>query len=134
MPCRSSDSCRVMSAPWVHPVLRPAQRVAPPDQPGDVLGLAEPGADRRDQRGLRALQDPVSLGVGEHHAPLDRSRVECGHVEHVTYVGMAGVEPHETPVAAVAVDHVGADAAAHPLGALQHPDPEAGVLEPLARR
>ena len=81
MPCRSSDSCSVMSAPASSRSRALAHRVGPPHQPGDVLGLAEAGADRRDQGGLGALQDPVALGVGQHHAALDRPRVEGGHVD-----------------------------------------------------
>ena len=45
------------------------------------------------------------------------------------YVGVATVEPHESPVAAVAVDDVGADAAADPRGPLEHPDVEARVVQ-----
>ena len=46
-------------------------------------------------------------------------RVERGDVDGGAYVGVAGVEPLEAAVTPEAVDHVGADPAADPRGALE---------------
>jgi hypothetical protein len=65
------------------------------------------------------MEDPVALRVRQHHAGLDRPRVEGGDVEDGAYVGMAGVHPLETAVTPEPVDHVGPDPPADPRRALQ---------------
>ena len=81
MPCRSKGLGQRHVGAGEQPVLALAQGVAPPHQPGDVLGLPDPRSDGGDQGGLRALQDAVTVGVGQHHAALDRPRVEGGDVD-----------------------------------------------------
>ncbi len=98
-------------------------------QPGDVLRLPQARADHRDQGGLRARQHAVALGVGQHHAPVDGPRVERGHVEDLAQHRVAGVEPGEAAVAAVAVHQVGADPAADPGRALQDAHDQARLLQ-----
>jgi len=66
------------------------------------------------------VEDPVAVGVGQHHAGLDRSRVERGDVHGGAYVGVAGVHPLEAAVTPEPVDHVRADPSADPSRALEN--------------
>ena len=130
--CRAGPGtrARVMSAPASMRSSGLAQRLAPPQQPGDVLGLPEPRPDRGDQGRLRPVQDAVALGVGEDHA---RARSAFGLSAATStaaqHVGVAGVEPLEAAVAAEPVDQVGSDPAADPCRTLEDAHLQAGLLQ-----
>ena len=129
MPWRSSDSCSVMSAVPSSRSRRLAQWFAPAHEPGDVLGLSEAGADGGDQCRLGPLHDPVAVGVGQHHAALDRTRVEGGDIHSITHVGVADVDVLEAAVTAEPVDDIGADPATDASRAFENAHRDSGLLQ-----